>query len=214
MCWRDVSNAAWSTSSSILIKCLRVLRINKIISAGFAPPLDVLSPPDWMNYSTCFWRLLVLRVISSVFSPQFLPTGEKGTFFCRFLNGYSSSEFLAPLPSAPVWNNVVSKQRAALCPFLQTPLLPASPRLLPSLQTCKAFFFSPSVHSAHSPLLLPAEVIFCHCGLFDHLTHLMLTVSTQRERDRKKKALLCLWTSFQLSQGEKIKKINSRSGVF
>lgn len=40
---------------------------------------------------------------------------------------------------------------------------------------------------AHSPLLLPAEVIFCHCGLFDHLTHLMLTVFTEKEEEEGKK---------------------------
>lgn len=99
----------------ILIKCRWLLGINKLISAGFAPA-DVLSPPDWMNYSTCFEGCFSYRSSHPSFQPIF------STFFCCSPRS-SSSEFPTPLPSTSVWNNVVSKQLAALCPFLQTPLL-------------------------------------------------------------------------------------------
>lgn len=138
----------------ILIECRWLRRLNKLISAGSAPA-DVLSPPDWMNYSACFEECGSYRSSHPSSRPNASP------FLCCVLNAHPLLDSPTPLPCTSVWKNVGRKQLAVLWPFLQTPLLPNLPHILPSLQTCDAFFFSVCTVSFTGP----AEVIFCYCGI-------------------------------------------------
>lgn len=123
--------------------------------------------------------MCLLQVISSIFSFQSLPV------FPLLFKRSPSFEFPTRLPSTSVWKNALSKQLAALWPFLQTLFQPSHPYILSSLQSCDAgFFCALCTHylCAHSPLLIYAEVIFCHCGRFDHLTQLTPTASREKEK--------------------------------
>lgn len=162
----------------ILIECRRPLWINKLVSAGSAPGGCPLA--TWLDeLFSVFWRMCLLQVISSIFSFQSLPV------FPLLFKRSPSFEFPTRLPSTSVWKNALSKQLAALWPFLQTLFQPSLPYILSSLQSCDAgFFCALCTHylCAHSPLLIYAEVIFCHCGRFDHLTQLTPTASREKEK--------------------------------